>query len=103
MEKYNKQIEDIKGFVEYLENEGRQEYFLYPYRELTSICRTFLKMCEMLANENYVDAEAIYQTLETLNLSIDIINDNIDSIIEKSIAEVKKEYLDEDDDFLRKK
>ena len=57
----------------------------------------------MLANENYVDAEAIYQTLETLNLSIGIINDNIDSIIEKSIAEVKKEYLDEDDDFLRKK
>lgn len=103
MEKYNKQIEDIKGFVEYLENEGRQEYFLYPYRELTSICRTFLKMCEMLANENYVDAEAIYQTLETLNLSIGIINDNIDSITEKSIAEVKKVYFDEDDDFLRKK
>lgn len=103
MEKYNKQIEDVKGFVEYLENEGRQDYFLYPYREMTSICRTFLKMCEMLANENYVDAEAIYQTLETLNLSIGIIDDNIDSIIEKSIVEAKKVYLDEDDDLLRKK
>lgn len=102
MEKYSGQIGDVKKFTEYLENEGLHGSFYYPYRELISICNTFIKMCDMLANENYLDAEAIYQTMETLNLSVGLIQDNIDSIMNKSITEVKKVYSDEDDECLRK-
>lgn len=47
-------------------------------------------------------AEAIYQTMETLNLAIGMVQDNIDSVINKSIAEAKKIYVDKDDEFLRK-
>ena len=42
-------------------------------------------MCDLLANESYIDAEAIYQTMETLNLAIGMVQDNLDSIINKSI------------------
>lgn len=102
MEKYSEQIGNVKEFEEYLENEGLHGIFFYPYRELISICSTFIKMCDMLANENYIDAEAIYQTMETLNLSIGLIQDNIDSIINKSIAEAKRMYPNEDDECLRR-
>ena len=102
MEKYSRKISDVKEFAEYLENEGLHGSFFYPYREIISMCRTFIKMCDMLANESYIDAEAIYQTLETLNLAIGMVQDNLDSVINKSISEVKKVYSDEDDEHIRK-
>lgn len=102
MEKYSRKISDVKEFAEYLENEGLHGSFFYPYREIISMCRTFIKMCDMLANESYIDAEAIYQTLETLNLAIDMVQDNLDSVINKSISEVKKVYSDEDDEHIQK-
>ena len=55
----------------------------------------------MLESEMYLDAEAIFQTLETLHLSIDLLKDHKDSVIDMSISKEKNMFPDKNDNDLR--
>ena len=87
-EKYD----EVLTFTNRLEDKFYNGYTVYPYRELLSLCKTFIHIKNMLENGNYINMEAIYQTIETLNLFAYFIKDNKLSIQERAKKEAQK-YL----------
>jgi hypothetical protein len=82
-------INKVCKFVQRLENKYYNGYSLYPYREILSLCKTFLLLCDSLSLDDYNNGEVIYQAMDTLNLTAYIITENIDSIRDKAIAKAK--------------
>lgn len=84
---HQSQIDKVKEFLACIETKYYHGYSLYPYREIISLCKTFLHLCNMLVSDNYENAEAIYQTMDTLNLFSYLICDNGESIKQKALRE----------------
>lgn len=89
IQNYQSQIQNVKDFLTFIEPKYYNGYSIYPYRELISLCKTFIQLCNMLLHDNYSNGEAIYQSMNTLNLLSYLIIENKDSIKEKSLAEAK--------------
>lgn len=100
MDIYNSQINDVKNFIINVEEKCGNEHYMYPYRELISICKTFLRMSEMLSGKNHFDAENVFQTLDTLVHTMGFIKDSKKIIKHKSMDEAKKHYTQEDESNL---
>lgn len=96
-------ISKVKRFVSELEGQSYNHFALYPYRELLSLCKTFIHLTNMLANGNYVNGEAIYQTIETLNLYAYIIKEHRESILSNAQKELERSYSILDKNELLKK
>lgn len=97
---HDNQIEKVRKFVVNLEQKYYHGYSLYPYREILSLCKTFLQLCNLLTTDNYVNAEAIYQAMDTLNLLSYLIVDNKESIQIKSLDEGKRIFFGLDESIL---
>lgn len=89
--RYNK-IEEVEKTLSGLEREYYNGYLLYPGREIISITKTFLNLCNMLGDNNYVNADAIYQTMDSLNLMSYILCDTRETIKVKALKEAKELY-----------
>lgn len=83
---YQSKIKDVKDFLKLVEHKYYNGYSIYPYRELISLCKTFLLFGDMLLQDNYINTEAIYQAMDTLNLLSYLVVDNKESIKEISLA-----------------
>lgn len=89
---YETNIQKVREFSDLLERKYYHGYSLYPYREILSLCKTFLLLSNLLTLDSYKNAEAIYQTMDTLNLLSNLITDNIDSIKERAIEKAKESW-----------
>ena len=100
----------VLTFTSQLEDIFYNGYSVYPYRELLSLCKTFIHIKNMLENGNYVNIEAIYQTVETLNLFAYFVKDNKSSIQERAKKDAQnylynideKELMQEFNEILEK-
>jgi hypothetical protein len=90
LESRRNDIDKVCQFVKKIENKYCNGHVLYPYREILSLCKTFLLLCNSLSSDNYNNGEVIYQAMDTLNLTAYIITDNIDAIKGKAIDEELK-------------
>lgn len=97
---YNDQIERVRKFTNRLERKYYHGYSLYPYREMLSLCKTFLLLCHMLTTDSYRNAEAIYQSMDTLNLLSYLIIENKESIKEKALVGAKELFYGTDKNIL---
>lgn len=89
VENRRKEINYVNKFVQRLENKYYNGYALYPYREMLSICKSFLLLCNALVSDNYNNGEIIYQSMDLLNLTSYIITENIDAIKKKALIEAQ--------------
>jgi hypothetical protein len=80
LENRRKDINKVCQFVNKIENKYYNGYVLYPYREILSLCKTFLLLCNSLSSDDYNNGEIIYQAMDTVNLTAYIITENIDAI-----------------------
>ncbi|HHV82796.1 MAG TPA: hypothetical protein GXX43_03925 [Tepidanaerobacter syntrophicus] len=85
------------------ETEYYNGHSMYPCREIISLSKTFLNLCSMLKSNNYSNANAIYQTLDTLNLMSNILCDNKETIKSKALAKAKELDYRLDEDILIKR
>lgn len=83
-------IETVKDFVERLVYKQYSHYNLYPYEEIIALCKNFLNMHQMLINDAYDNAEAIYQNLYSMELLCELIITNISNIQSISIDKEMK-------------
>jgi hypothetical protein len=97
---HHKQINKVRGFLLCIESKYFHGYTLYPYREIISLCKTFLHLCDMLISDNYKNAESIYQTMDTLNLFSYLLCDNEISIKQKALKDGKQLFDDVDENIL---
>ncbi|OFI06667.1 hypothetical protein CLOACE_08220 [Clostridium acetireducens DSM 10703] len=86
----NKEINKVDEFVQKLENKYYNGHAIYPYRELLSLCKTFLMLCNVLSSDDYSNGELLYQAMDTLNLFSYLITDNIENIKKKAITKGKE-------------
>lgn len=89
---YSEKIDIVKRYTDKVEliyfNE--QPYFLY--REIISLCKSFLFYYNCIVAENYLDPEPLYQMMDTLNLLAYIISDNKSHFLETAIQKAQQEY-----------
>jgi hypothetical protein len=90
LENRREDIKKVCEFVQRLENKYYNGYSLYPYREMLSLCKTFLLLCNSLSSDDYNNGEILYQAMDTLNLTAYIITENIKSIKEKAFVDGKE-------------
>ncbi len=93
-------IEEVEKILCELVKEYYNGYSLYPGREIISITKTFLKLCNMLRDNNYENADAIYQTIDSLNLMSYVLCDTRETIKIKALNEAKELYYRVDEDIL---
>jgi hypothetical protein len=99
---YLNRIQTVREFtrkLEYIYLNGRP---LYLYREILSLCKTFLLLYDCIVSENYKDSEVLYQMMDTLNLLAYIIDDNKDVFKEVAVLKAKGYYLQLSDDEIKK-
>lgn len=89
-------INKVTDFVKRLENKYYNGYPLYPYREILSLCKTFLLLCNSLSSDDYRNGETIYQSMDTLNLMAYIIQENIDGIKKKAMEDALINFYGKD-------
>lgn len=97
---HDDQIEKVREFTGRLEQKYYHGYSLYPYREILSLCRSFLLFCHLLITDAYENAEAIYQAMDTLNLFSYLIADNDKAVKEKAIVDGKRFFYGIDEIIL---
>lgn len=85
-------IEEVEKILKEFVKEYYNGHSIYPGRVIISITKTFLGLCNMLRNNNYVNPDAIYQTMDSLNLMSYILCDTKEAIKIKAIKEAKKHY-----------
>ncbi|MDD3230808.1 MAG: hypothetical protein PHE09_16570 [Oscillospiraceae bacterium] len=100
VQSYQSKIQDVKVFLAMIEPKYYHGYSIYPYRELISLCKTFLLLSDMLLHDNYKNPEAIYQSMDTLNLLSYLAIENKESIKGKSLAEAKGLFCGVDETIL---
>lgn len=96
IENRSKDINKVEDFVVRLENKYYNGYSLYPYREILSLCKTFLLLCNSLSSNDYSNGEIIYLAIDSLNLMGYIIMENIESIKNKAKDESLKMFYSTD-------
>ncbi|WP_461207767.1 hypothetical protein [Clostridium sp. DL1XJH146] len=96
VEEKHKDMNIVHVFIKKLENKYYNGYALYPYEEMLSICKTFLLLCNSLSSSEYNNDEITYQTMDTLNLTLNIIIKNKESIKEKSMEEALELFYNKD-------
>lgn len=89
-------IDKVQSFIDFLDKESLHNRYLDIYLDLHSLCKSFLHMCNMLEHENYVNGEAINQTLDTLNRYSMLIVSNKDDILNKSQKNALQFWLPKD-------
>lgn len=97
---HENKIEMVQEFTKHLEQKYYHGYSLYPYREMLSLCKTFLLFCNMLISDVYENAEAIYQVIDTLNLLSYLIVENGKSIKVKAMIKSKDIFYGTDEKIL---
>jgi hypothetical protein len=95
---HQSQIDKVRNFILYIEPKYYHGYSLYPYREIVSLCKSFLLLCDMLLSDNYENAEAIYQTMDTLNLFTYLLCET--SIKQKAINDGKQLFFGVEESML---
>lgn len=88
---YKKGYGIVKDFTQKLENVYLNERDVYLYREILSLCKTFILIFNCIVSENYKDPEVLYQMTDTLNLMADIIYNNKDAL-EKCAIDKREHY-----------
>lgn len=89
--KYSDKVEKVKEFLQELEYEYRKGQSFYLFREIISLCKSFLLFYDCIVSEKYADAEVLYQTMDTINLFSYIIYDNKEAF-EKIVIEKTKKW-----------
>lgn len=93
---YGTQMQEVEKFLKNLESKYYHGHSFYPYREIISLCKTFLHFYDLLTHDNYKNSEAIYQAMDTLNLLSNVVTDNTSAIKSKSLVEAQKTHPDFD-------
>ncbi len=62
------EINKIKSFTNELQNTYMYGFPLEPYREILSLCRSFIMFYDVIIRENYSEAELLHQLTDTLSL-----------------------------------
>lgn len=102
------EIDKVRNFVKRLENKYYNGNALYLYREMLSLCKSFLLVIDNLKSDNYHESESIYQTIDTLNLMSYMIVEHKEvyknHMLSKSFApnngeEVEKEFYEVIEEF----
>lgn len=96
-------IKEVEKTLKELVREYYNGYSIYPGREIISITKTFLGLCNMLRENNYVNPDAIYQTMDSINLMSYILCDTKEAIKAKSIKDAKQHYYGANKDVSNKK
>lgn len=99
----NNKIREVEKTLSDLVREYYNGYSLYPGREIISITKTFLKLCNMLRDNNYDNADAIYQTMDSLNLMSYVLCNVRETIKIKALNEAEELYYKVDEDILIEK
>lgn len=110
-ESWSSEIEKVRDFVGKLEYRYYNGKKLYLYREILLLCKSFIILFDSLLTDNYYNAEAIYQTIDTLNLMSYIIKENIETFSQHAVdkfitlypnvkkEEIENEFLEVVNDF----
>ena len=83
-----------------IESKYYNGYSLYSYRELIAISKNFIMLYDMLLSDNYQNAPTVYQTLQTLILSANMICKSKDSIKATAMAEAKDLFYNVNEDLI---
>lgn len=93
-------IKKVRDFINWLENKYYNGNALYLFREMLSVCKSFLLLIDNLKSDNYYESESIYQTIDTLNLMSYLIVEHKDTYKEyartKSVGSVSKEEIEKE-------
>ncbi|WP_072745203.1 hypothetical protein [Sporanaerobacter acetigenes] len=73
---YSYKVENVKEFLKELEYAYLEGQSFYLYKEIISLCKSFLLFYDCIVSEKYADAEVLYQTMDTINLFANVIDDN---------------------------
>ena len=93
-ESWSSKIEEVRNFVGQLEYRYYNGKSLYLYKEILSLCKSVLILFNCLLADNYYNAEAIYQTMDTLNLMWYIIKENTETFSRRAVDEFITLYPD---------
>lgn len=89
IEKHSIKIDTVQIFLNDLENIYKNECSFYLYREIISLCKSFLFLINEIRYSDYTNQELLYQMTDTLNLFSDMITKNRKKFEEIAIIEAK--------------
>jgi hypothetical protein len=75
----------IREFLYNITYINERELNFKEFRDMISICKSFLKVCDNLQTENYIDGETIYQVIDSLILNCYLLTDNKKALIDKAL------------------
>lgn len=101
--RYNDKINTIKEFVEYLENKIKKGELYYLYREIVSLCKSFLLIFNELRFGNYSNPELLNQVMDTIDLFSYLIVKNQEHFEGKAILEASSNHIAIDSDEVKKR
>lgn len=91
VEKYEDKIITVRSFLSDVESKYMNGKSYYLFREVMSLCKSFLFILDSFRSGKTNDPELLYQMIDTLNLQAYIIADNKE-ILENKMLEKVKEY-----------
>lgn len=99
---YSNKLQTVRDFTRELEGIYLNGRPLYLYREILSLCKTFILLYDCIVSENYKAPEVLYQMMDTLNLMAYIIDDNKEIFEEVAILKAKDYYIQLSDEEIKK-
>jgi len=98
----NDKLNEMREFLYKIQYIYEREIYFKEFRDMISICKSFMKICDNLQSENYIDGETLYQMIDTINLNCYLISNNKKRLIEKAIND-KVLIIKHDKDELEEK
>lgn len=99
---YSDKLQTVRNFTQKLESIYLNGRSLYLYREILSLCKTFILIYDCIISENYKNSEVLYQMMDTLNLMAYIIGDNKDTFEEVAVLKEKCYYPQLSDEEIKR-